>query len=177
MNATAKIRVLLADDQVLLRQGLRAILEREADIKIVGEANNGNDVIRKADTLRRGVIVMDVSRPGLKAIGAIHKITADHAGIRVVVLSTQAGEDHVKAMVGAGASAYVLKSATAKELLSAIRLTAAGYTLHPGVHARAVAGDPKTIGFEGNDRFMRPELAATVDRPLALIAALLRHRN
>jgi len=128
MISTARIRVLLADDHTLVRQGLRALLEREADIKVIGEATNGREVIKKAEMLRPDVIVMDVSMPRLNGIEATQKITADLPDVRVVVLSMHAGEDYVKGMLRAGASGYVLKDAPANDLLSAIRAVAAGGT-------------------------------------------------
>jgi len=139
VTSTARIRVLLADDHTLVRQGLRALLEREADIKVIGEATNGKEVIKKAEMLRPDVIVMDVSMPRLNGREATQKITTDHAGIRVVVLSMHAGEDYVKGMLRAGARGYVLKDAPANDLLSAIRAVAVGgYSIHPRVNGHIV---------------------------------------
>jgi DNA-binding NarL/FixJ family response regulator len=147
--STARIRVLLADDHTLVRQGLRALLEREADIKVIGEATNGREVIRKAEMLRPDVIVMDISMPRLNGIEATQKITTDHPGVRVVVLSMHAGEDYVKGMLRAGASGYVLKDAPANDLLSAIRAVAAGgYSIHPRVAGCVVTDFLKGKGVE-----------------------------
>ena len=149
MISTARIRVLLADDHTLVRQGLRALLEREADIKVIGEATNGKEVIKKTEALRPDIVVMDVSMPRLNGIEATQKITADHPDVRVVVLSMHAGEDYVKGMLRAGASGYVLKDAPANDLLSAIRAVAAGgYAIHPRVSGSVVAGFLKGIGVE-----------------------------
>lgn len=149
MISTARIRVLLADDHTLVRQGLRALLEREADIKVIGEATNGREVIRKAEMLRPDVIVMDISMPRLNGIEATQKITTDHPGVRVVVLSMHAGEDYVKGMLRAGASGYVLKDAPANDLLSAIRAVAAGgYSIHPRVAGCVVTDFLKGKGVE-----------------------------
>ena len=141
--------MLLADDHTLVRQGLRALLEREADIKVIGEATNGREVIRKAEMLRPDVIVMDISMPRLNGIEATQKITTDHPGVRVVVLSMHAGEDYVKGMLRAGASGYVLKDAPANDLLSAIRAVAAGgYSIHPRVAGCVVTDFLKGKGVE-----------------------------
>jgi len=149
MISTARIRVLLADDHTLVRQGLRALLEREADIKVIGEATNGREVIKKAEMLRPDVIVMDVSMPRLNGIEATQKITADLPDVRVVVLSMHAGEDYVKGMLRAGASGYVLKDAPANDLLSAIRAVAAGgYSIHPRVAGCVVTDFLKGKGVE-----------------------------
>jgi DNA-binding NarL/FixJ family response regulator len=147
--STTRIRVLLADDHTLVRQGLRALLEREADIKIIGEATNGREVIKKAETLRPDIVVMDVSMPRLNGIEATQKITTDHPGVRVVVLSMHAGEDYVKGMLRAGACGYVLKDAPANDLLSAIRAVAAGgYSIHPRVAGSVVREFLKGKGVE-----------------------------
>jgi DNA-binding NarL/FixJ family response regulator len=147
--STARIRVLLADDHTLVRQGLRALLEREADIKVIGEATNGREVIKKAEALRPDIVVMDVSMPRLNGIEATQKITTDQPDVRVVVLSMHAGEDIVKGMLRAGASGYVLKDAPANDLLSAIRAVAAGgCSLHPRVSRYVIEELLKVKGIE-----------------------------
>ena len=124
--AGARIRLLLADDHTLLRQGLRAILEKEADIRIVAEAQDGREVVRKAVGLKPDVVVMDISMPRQTGIEATERIRLELPSTKVVALSMHDGDDQVEAVLSAGASGYVLKDAPAPELLAAIR------TVHSG---------------------------------------------
>ena len=139
--SSPRIRVLLADDHTLVRQGLRALLEREADVEVVGEAADGREAVRKAATLRPDVVVMDISMPRLNGIEATHRITAASPETRVVALSMHVGEDYVYALLKAGARGFLLKEAPASDLVAAIRAVQSGGTyLHPDVSSSVVSG-------------------------------------
>jgi two-component system response regulator NreC len=121
-----KIRVLLADDHAVLRSGLRALLNLEPDMEVVGEASNGREAIELGQTLKPDVIVMDISMPemdGLAAAKAIHEV-----GIpcRIVILTVHAEEDYLFQTLQMGASGYVLKSSADTELMDAIRAAQRG---------------------------------------------------
>ncbi len=121
-----KIRVLLADDHAVLRSGLRALLNLEADMEVVGEASNGREAIELSQTLKPDVIVMDISMPemdGLAATKAIHEIEIP---CHIVVLTVHAEEDYLFQMLQMGASGYVLKSSADTELMDAIRAAQRG---------------------------------------------------
>jgi len=136
----ARIRVLLVDDHTLLRQGLRAILDREADIKVIGEAADGRDALRKAVALRPDVVVIDISMPRVNGVEATRQIRAELPGTRVVALSMHDGEDYVESILRAGATGYVLKDAPARDLVAAIRAArAGGMHLDPRISASVVA--------------------------------------
>ncbi len=120
------IRLLIADDHKLMRDGLRALIEREADMQIVGESDNGTAIIAHAKKLNPHVVVMDVSMPDLNGIEATRKIIAANSGIKVVALSGHADERFVREMLTAGASAYVLKHTAGEELMRAIRIIMKG---------------------------------------------------
>jgi DNA-binding NarL/FixJ family response regulator len=119
------IRVLLVDDQSLLRMGFRLILEAEPDLEVVGEAADGATGITMASSLRPDVVLMDVRMPGTDGIQATAAITASRAG-KVLILTTFDLDQYVFAGLKAGASGFLLKDAPPAELLSAIRTVAAG---------------------------------------------------
>lgn len=121
-------RVVLADDHVLLRQGLVSLLEAEADIEVVGQAGNGAEVTALAGTLLPDVVVMDVSMPSGDGIRATAQIRSDYPSVRVLGLSRHLDPGYVRRLTDAGASGYVVKRATAAELLHAIRTVRDGGT-------------------------------------------------
>jgi DNA-binding NarL/FixJ family response regulator len=120
------IRILLVDDQSLLRMGFRLILEAEPDIEVCGEAADGATAIRMAEALGPDVVLMDVRMPGLDGIAATDAITAADPAPRVLILTTFDLDEYVFAGLKAGASGFLLKDAPPAELLSAVRTVAAG---------------------------------------------------
>ena len=120
------IRVLLADDHALMREGLRALLASHADISVVAEAGNGRDAVRRAAELKPDVVVLDISMPDLNGVEAARLIHAQCPGTRLVMLSMHANAEHLERALQAGASAYVLKESAAAEVTLAIRSVAAG---------------------------------------------------
>lgn len=125
------IRVLLADDQVLLRASLAMLIDREGDMAVVGEAGDGDDAIALAREQRPDVVLMDIRMPGTDGLDATAQILADPAAsdVRVIMLTTFELDDYVLRALRAGASGFVLKGAEPSELLAAIRLVAAGDAL------------------------------------------------
>jgi DNA-binding NarL/FixJ family response regulator len=124
------IRVLLADDQPLVRTGFRMILDAEPDIEVVGEACDGADAVRQYRTLHPDVVVMDIRMPVQDGISATRKITADEGGqARVLVLTTFQLDEYVLAALRAGASGFLLKDADAAKLTEAIRVIASGHAI------------------------------------------------
>jgi len=120
------VRVLLADDHQILRQGLRTLLEREPDVRVVGEATDGREAVAQAAALRPDVVVMDLSMPGLNGIEATRRIVAAQPKTKVVGLSMHADRQYVRAMFEAGAAGYLLKNSAYEELLSALRVVVGG---------------------------------------------------
>lgn len=119
------IRVLLADDQPLVRTGFRMILDAEPDIEVVGEAGDGADAVRQADTLRPDVVIMDIQMPIEDGISATERISAKGTA-KVLVLTTFHLDNNVVGALRAGASGFLLKDADATKLVEAIRLLHAG---------------------------------------------------
>lgn len=121
-----KTRVLLVDDHVVVRQGLKALFADETDIEVIGEASNGREALEFLENWEPDVVLMDISMPGLNGIEATRQIQQRHPGVKVVVLSMHANEEYVFQVLQAGASGYVLKQSDSLEVLSAIRAAVAG---------------------------------------------------
>jgi DNA-binding NarL/FixJ family response regulator len=133
------IRVLLVDDQALVRLGFRAVLEQEPDLEVVGEAGDGVHAVSMARALRPDVTLMDVRMPTMDGIEATRRIVESAADARVLVLTTFDLDEYVFAALRAGASGFLLKDATPAELIAAIRAVAAGdAAVAPGVTRRLI---------------------------------------
>jgi DNA-binding NarL/FixJ family response regulator len=120
------IRVLLVDDQELLRSGFRMVLDAHEGIEVVGEACDGEDAIRKTAELAPDVVVMDVRMPGVDGVAATREITAAHPASKVLILTTFDLDEYAFAGLRAGASGFLLKDVPPAELVSAIRSVATG---------------------------------------------------
>jgi DNA-binding NarL/FixJ family response regulator len=133
------IRVLLADDQSLVRAGFRMILKAEPDIDVIGEAGDGHEAVTQADALKPDVVLMDIRMPGLNGIEATRQITTRNSGTRVLVLTTFDLDEYVYESLRAGASAFLLKDAKEQQLVAAIRVVADGGSLFaPSVTRRLI---------------------------------------
>ncbi|MFC7847327.1 response regulator [Arthrobacter sp. NPDC057388] len=126
MNESGRLRVLLADDQPLLRMGFRLILEGEDGIEVVGEASDGADAVRQVGLLDPDVVLMDVRMPTLDGIAATRAITGAGARARIIILTTFDLDEYAFAGLQAGASAFLLKDVAPAELVQAVRVVASG---------------------------------------------------
>ena len=120
MTTPLPIRVLLADDHAVLRAGLRALLNAEPDMTVVGEAVDGQDAVEKARELKPDVVVMDISMPGVNGLEATSRIV-ESGGAKVLVLTMHPEDQYLLQVIKAGASGYVLKKSADTELMDAIR--------------------------------------------------------
>jgi two-component system, NarL family, response regulator NreC len=128
------VKILIADDHQIVRQGLRFLLEKESDLKVVAEADDGRSTVRLVRELNPAVIIMDVAMPDLNGIEATRQIIAEFPGTKVIALSMYADRRFVMNMLKAGASGYLLKDCAFEELIRAIRVVLAQKTyLSPGV--------------------------------------------
>ncbi|MDQ6715404.1 MAG: response regulator transcription factor [Actinomycetota bacterium] len=133
------ITVLIADDQALIRSGLAAVLGREPDIEVVGEASTGREAVTAATRLRPDVVLMDIRMPDLDGLAATHELTTLTQGPRVIILTTYDLDEYVYTGLKAGASGFLLKDAEQGRIVDAIRTVAAGEALlAPSVTLRLI---------------------------------------
>lgn len=136
-----RIRILLADDHAVVRQGFKMILGAQSDMEIVGEAANGREAVERAEELRPDIVVMDVAMPELNGIEATRRLAGSVPHTRVVALSMHKDSVYVREILRAGARGYLLKDSPAGDLVSAVRAVASGQSyLSPAV-SNAVLDD------------------------------------
>jgi DNA-binding NarL/FixJ family response regulator len=134
-----EITVLLADDHVLLRQGTRELLEREDDLKVIGEAGDGEEAVHLAQDLHPHVVIMDIAMPKLNGIEATRRIKEKQPDTAVLILSAYDDDQYVFAILEAGAAGYLLKDVPSQELVEAIRAVHAGESiLHPTIARKVI---------------------------------------
>ncbi len=122
-----KIKILLADDHAILRQGLRSLLEEQGDIEVVEKsAADGRKAVELAGKFKPDIVIMDVTMPNLNGVDATRKIVSQYTSIKVIALSIHSNRHFVADMLRAGASGYILKESVFDELVKAIRIVAAG---------------------------------------------------
>jgi NarL family two-component system response regulator LiaR len=161
------IRVLIADDQPVVRQGLRTFLQLQDDIEVVGEAADGEVALTQAAALAPDVVLMDLVMPRLGGVAAIERLRASGSAARVIVLTSFLDEDKVLPAVRAGAAGYLLKDVEPAELVRAIRTVDRGEALlHPAVAARVLQ---ELIG-DGDRAERHDALTAREREVLALVA-------
>lgn len=167
---TAPIRILLVDDQDLVRKGFSLILGSEDDFEVVGEAADGEEAVAKVHELHPDVVLMDVQMPGTDGLEATRRVVADSSA-RVLVLTTFDREDYLFAALRAGASGFVLKNTDADSLVSAVRVIASGQALlSPAVTHRVVEHFARSSG-----QTYRPQLLAELtERELDVLRCLAR---
>jgi DNA-binding NarL/FixJ family response regulator len=165
------IRVVIADDQGMVRSGFSTLLNSEPDIEVIGEAVNGQEAIARAAQLRPDVMLMDVRMPVLDGLQATREITAIPGAPRVLVLTTFDLDDYVYQALRWGASGFLLKDASARELADAVRVVAAGDALlSPGVTRRLIAEFARMGAPRGPSRDSLDGLTERECEVLALVA-------
>jgi NarL family two-component system response regulator LiaR len=136
---TGSIRLLVADDHAMVRQGLSQICDAEPDIRVVGQASDGQEACRLAQLVQPDVVVMDINMPVLDGVQATRHITESNPGIGVIILTMYRQDQYVFEAIKAGARAYLLKDADSDELLRAIRTVASGEALlDPGIALKMI---------------------------------------
>lgn len=139
MSDQTKIRILVADDHPVVREGLVAIINSQKDMEVVAEASNGVEAVERYAATRPDVALLDLLMPGKNATEAIHEIVEKFTNARVIVLTTYHGEEHIYRALQAGARAYLLKASPKKELLEAIRKVHSGQRVIPTEVASTLA--------------------------------------
>ncbi|MFK8912797.1 response regulator transcription factor, partial [Streptomyces sp. YS-3] len=139
VNAGTGIRVLIVDDQMMVREGFSVLLNAQQDIEVVGEAVDGREAVAKVRELRPDVVLMDIRMPEMNGIEATREIVAADAGARVLVLTTFDLDEYVYQALRAGASGFLLKDASARQLAEGVRVVASGDALlAPSVTRRLI---------------------------------------
>ncbi|MDD3719127.1 MAG: response regulator transcription factor [Actinomycetota bacterium] len=125
-KAQERIRVLLADDHAILREGLTSLMEKQPDIAVVGEAEDGKECLEKAAALLPDVVVLDIKLPGMSGIEVCRRLKSSHPLIRVIMLSMYEDYEYIDKSLHAGADGYLLKKVASSELVSAVRRAGQG---------------------------------------------------
>jgi DNA-binding NarL/FixJ family response regulator len=165
------VRVLLVDDQALVRAGFRMILGAEDDLSVVGEAEDGDDAVRLARSLRPDVVLMDIQMPRLDGVEATRRIVAEPGtDTRVVILTTFERDDYIFEALRVGASGFLLKNAPPEELLHAVRMVADGNALlSPSVTRRVIEQYATTTPVS---KHVTDSLACLTDREREVLCSL-----
>jgi DNA-binding NarL/FixJ family response regulator len=172
------IRVLLADDQALLRSAFRVLVDSEPDMEVVGEASDGAEAVRLTKEQRADVVLMDIRMPGTDGLAATRMISADPdlADVRVVILTTFEVDDYVVQSLRAGASGFLGKGSEPEELLNAIRIAAGGQALlspaaTTGLIARFLATEDPADGARDPGRGERLDSLTVREREVLVLVA------
>jgi DNA-binding NarL/FixJ family response regulator len=135
------LRVFLADDHVVMREGLKSLVNAQSDMNVIGEADNGRTALLKARELQPDVVVMDVSMPDMNGIRATERLRDACQKIKVLILTAHDDTGYLRQLLEAGASGYALKRMAAEELINAIRVVAGGgFYLDPALAGKVVRG-------------------------------------
>ena len=168
-NAPKPINILLADDHWAVRAGLHALLDRQPNFHVVGEAATGEDAVRQARALKPDIVLMDLVMPGIGGLEAMRRIAALHAGTKILVLSAYLQEDRLLDALEAGASGFVNKGSPAENLMRAIRTVAQNEIFLDPSAARVLVEHQKQPRAKGKGALNR--LSAREREVLALTAA------
>ncbi len=180
MNGDTEIRVLLADDQTLVRSAFAMLVDSAPGMTVVGEAGTGREAVERARSCRADLVVMDIRMPDLDGIEATRRIAADDdlAGVRVLVLTTYDTDEHVVEALRAGASGFLVKDTRPADLLDGIRTVAAGDALlSPGPTARLIARALRAPAVPAADGALPAALDRLSGRERQVLALVARGLN
>ena len=161
----SKIRVVIADDHVVVREGTRELLEREEDLEVVGEAGDGVEAVELVTRLKPDVAIVDIAMPRLNGIEATKQIKAIHPATAVLILTAYENDQYIFALLEAGAAGYLLKNAKAQEVIQAVRAVHAGESVLSPTIARKVLN--RFVPRPGEAK--QPEIAELTDRELEVV--------
>ncbi len=133
-----RITVLLAEDHMIVRQGLKALLETDANITVIGEAQTGREAIQLVKELKPDIVIMDIAMPSLNGLEATRQIVREHSSTKILILSSYSDPEHVQQLIEAGATGYLAKQTAASELLIAVREANKGNSIFSPAIARRI---------------------------------------
>lgn len=171
------IRVVLVDDHAILRDGLAALMGREEDITVVGQAGDGTGCLALVEGLQPDVVILDVNMPGVSGIDACRSIRERHPGVHIVVLSMYEDEEYVRRALSAGADGYLLKEIVSSELIAAVRGAARGERVLSGPVLEKIIDDYSREGMKAGIRYPLRDLTDRQMRILELISNGKRNRE
>jgi len=170
IESMRRITVILADDHTVVRQGLRALLEAEEDMSVVGEAENGRQAVQMAKRLEPDVVVMDIAMPLLNGLEATRQVSRESPKSKVLILSSYSDDEYVQQLTDAGASGYLVKQTAAQDLVAAIREAKKGNAFFsPAISKRLLEHYRASIGQPAGEK-KSPKLTPRELEVLQLIA-------
>ena len=165
-----KIRVLIADDHVIVREGLRALLEAQPDIKVVGEATDGEETVNRTKEIQPDIILMDITMPGMNGLEATRQIKEHYPDVKILVLTMHESDEYFFKILDAGASGYFVKGGSSTELISALRAVWRGDAyLYPTMAKKLLSDYLQRVG-AGDDKVSYDGLTNREREILKLIA-------
>ncbi|KAM3091415.1 response regulator [Phormidesmis sp. 146-35] len=177
-DESSPIRLLIVDDQSLIRQGLKAMLEQEPDLQVVGDAENGKVALEQVEALQPDVVLMDIRMPEMDGRTATKLITQNFPNVKVLVLSTFDDDAYLAGAIRAGAKGYLLKDMPSKELADAIRFGYYGYTqFGPGLFDKLLSMESAPDQTTGSPPPKPSELTAREQEVLRLLAVGATNRE
>ena len=168
-HAPARIRVVLADDHIIVRQGLKLLIDSEHDMTVVADVADGAGAIEQAVSLKPDVVVLDISMPGMNGLLAARTLKKRLPAIAIVTLTRHTDDGYLQELLRSGVSGYVLKQSAARELLHAIRTAAAG-----GQYIDSTLAHRLTSSFSGNDAGKSRKTGAITDREADVLRLIAR---
>jgi DNA-binding NarL/FixJ family response regulator len=161
-----KIKVIIADDHVLFREGTRSLIDHEKDMEVVGEASDGEEAINLVTKLHPHVVLMDISMPKVNGIEATRRIKEDFPSTAVLILTAYDNDQYIVALLEAGAAGYLLKNVSGSDLVNAIRAVYAGEAvLHPGIAQKVFS----RLGSAGRGAEESVQLAELSEREMEIL--------
>jgi NarL family two-component system response regulator LiaR len=166
-----KIKVIIADDHSLFREGTRSLIEHEKDMEVIGEASDGEEAIKLVTRLCPHVVLMDIAMPRVNGIEATRRIKADYPATAVLILTAYDNDQYIVALLEAGAAGYLLKNVSGNDLVNAIRAVHAGEAvLHPAIAQKVF----KRFGIGGRESEETTKLAELSDREMEILRLAAR---
>jgi NarL family two-component system response regulator LiaR len=166
-----KIKVIIADDHFLFREGTRSLIEHEKDMEVIGEASDGEEAIKLVTRLHPHLVLMDIAMPRVNGIEATRRIKADYPATAVLILTAYDNDQYIVALLEAGAAGYLLKNVSGNDLVNAIRAVHAGEAvLHPAIAQKVFS----RFGVTGRESVEAAQLTELSDREMEILRLAAR---